>query len=259
MVAESLFPCFGRALTENDRASRRISKTMAKAWLYPEFKPLGLSAVKEDDAVTVCVQYPLEYAAVSMNYTVKAGGLITLTLDFKPNPGVQDIPDLFRVGVEFAMPGDYSTVAFYGEGPFDTYADRRTAARLGNYVQDVCSRYDLSAARPQEHGHNVGIRSYKLLNAAGRGLEITSPAQFGASALPFSRKTLDLSRGEWRHSRELIPLMHQDNRQLGRTYVICDLVQMGLGCVNTWGAIPRDEYLIHPRPYRFTLTLSPVL
>ena len=259
LLAEHLFPCFGRALTENDRASSRISKKMARAWLYPEFKLSSLDAVRNEDGVAVSVRYLLEYASVEMDYQVTPGGVVTLTLDFKPAPGAADIPDLFRVGVEFAMPGDYSTVAFYGEGPFDTYADRRTAARLGNYVQDVCSRYDLSAARPQEHGHNVGIRSYKLLNAAGRGMEITSPAQFGASALPFSRKTLDLSRGEWRHSRELIPLMHQDNRLLGRTYVICDLVQMGLGCVNTWGAIPRDEYLIHPRPYRFTLTLSPVL
>ena len=259
MVAEPLFPCFGRALTENDRASSRISKRMGKAWLYPEFKPFWLSAVKKDDTVTVSVKYSLEYASVGMEYKVTAGGVITLKLDFKPDPDANDIPDLFRVGVEFGMPGEYSTVDFYGEGPFDTYSDRRTAARLGRYVQDVCDKYDFGAARPQEHGHNVGVRSYKLLDANGLGLEITSPEQFGASALPFSRKTMDLSRGEWRHSREMIPLMHREDRQRGRTYVICDLVQMGLGCVNTWGAIPRDEYLVHPKDYTFTLTFSPVL
>ena len=166
---------------------------------------------------------------------------------------------LFRVGVEFAMPGEYSTLQFYGEGPFDTYADRRTAARLGCYVQDVCDRYDFSAARPQEHGNNVGIKSYKLLDSKGFGLEITALEPFSASALPFSRATLDLSRGEWRHSRELIPLMHKENRSLGKTYVCCDLVQEGLGCEDSWWAIPREEYLIHPQEYRFTMSLSPAL
>jgi beta-galactosidase len=179
-------------------------------------------------------------------------------MDMKLNRDVTEAPDLFRVGVEFAMPGEFSTVDFYGEGPFDTYADRRSAARLGRWVQNVADRYDFEAARPQEHGTNVGIKSYRLLAADGKGLELTSPELFSASALPFTRQTLDLTVGEWRHSRELLPLLHKDNRSLGLTAVNCDLRQMGLGCVNSWGAIPRDEYMIHPAEYSFTLTFSPV-
>ena len=122
----------------------------------------------------------------------------------------------------------------------------------------MTERYDFGAARPQEHGTNVGIKSYRLLAADGKGLELTSPELLSASALPFTRQTLDLTVGEWRHSRELLPLLHKDNRSLGLTAVNCDLRQMGLGCVNSWGAIPRDEYMIHPAEYSFTLTFSPV-
>ena len=259
MIAEPLYPCFGRAVTENDMGAWWRTKRMADAWLYPEFRAVGAEAVQKDDKVIISLIYPLEYATAGMTYIVTAGGVITLSLDFRPKAGVADIPDLFRVGVEFGMPGEYSTVEFYGEGPFDTYSDRRTAARLGKYVQDVCERYDFGAARPQEHGYNVGVRSYKLLDAAGKGLEITSAVQFGASALPFSRKTLDQTRGEWRHSRELIPLMHKENRSLGRTYVHCDLLQMGLGCVDSWYSLPLDEYMVHPVDYSFTLSISPSL
>ena len=255
LLRNPLMPCFGRAVTENDLGAG-LDRKMA-AWLYPDFVPAGISASDDSEGVSLSLSYPLEYADVIMEWRAEAGGLLTLAMSLKDRGKLADAPDLFRVGVEFAMPGEYSTVDFYGEGPFDTYCDRRTAARLGRWVQDVADRYDFSAARPQEHGTNVGIRSYKLLAKDGHGLELTSPELFSASALPFTRRTLDLTVGEWRHSRELLPLVHKENRSLGITAVNCDLLQMGLGCVNSWGDIPRDEYMIHPAEYSFTLHLSP--
>ena len=259
MLSEPLFPSFGRALTENDLGAWWKTEAMYKTWAYPELKPTGMGVVIFGETALVNLSYPLEYGSVGMCYRVTAGGIITLTMLLRCGKNSDKTPDLFRVGVEFAMPGEFSTVHFYGEGPFDTYADRRTAARLGYYVQNVCDRYDFGAARPQEHGNNVGVRSYKLLDDNGVGIEITSRESFSASALPFSRATLDVKRGEWRHSRELIPLMHKENRSLGKTYVCCDLLQEGLGCEDSWYAIPREEYLIHPGEYRFTLSISPSL
>ncbi|MBO7643597.1 MAG: DUF4981 domain-containing protein [Bacteroidales bacterium] len=256
LIAEPLFPNFGRAVTENDLGAWWKTEGMYKAWAYPEFKPTSMGVILVGETALITLSYPLEYGSVGMCYRITGGGIITLTMHLRTS---NDAPDLFRVGVEFAMPGEFSTVHFYGEGPFDTYSDRRTAARLGYYVQDVCERYDFGAARPQEHGNNVGVRSYKLLDDNGFGLEITSRESFSASALPFSRRTLDVKRGEWRHSRELIPLMHKENRSLGKTYVCCDLLQEGLGCEDSWMAIPREEYLIHPGEYRFTLSISPSL
>ncbi len=259
LIKQPLMPSFGRALTENDLGARKRTGPMWKAWAYPEFRHEGIEAAASGENVIIKLSYPLEYANVQMCYCVQPDGVINLDMKLCDNGRLAQAPDLFRVGVEFGMPGEYSTVDFYGEGPFDTYCDRRTAARLGHYVQDVCSRYDFGAARPQEHGNNVGIRSYKLLDADGFGLELTSEKPFSASALPFSRATLDLGRGEWRHSRELIPLMHKENRSLGSTFVCCDLLQMGLGCEDSWGALPRDEYMVHPAGYQFKLSLSPSL
>ena len=256
MISIPVMPCFGRAVTENDLGAK-LQKKMA-AWLYPEFNAQEFSAKQVGDSFMVSVKYPLEYATVQMLWIAKPGAQLSVTMNLKDNGRLSQAPDLFRVGVEFAMPGEFSKVCFYGEGPFDTYCDRRTAARLGWYSADVTERYDFGAARPQEHGTNVGIKSYRLLAADGKGLELTSPELFSASALPFTRQTLDLTVGEWRHSRELLPLLHKDNRSLGLTAVNCDLRQMGLGCVNSWGAIPRDEYMIHPAEYSFTLTFSPV-
>lgn len=257
-LAQGLMPCFGRAVTENDLGAK-LDKKMA-CWLYPELRPsFGPVASADSAGVTVRVSYPLPYGALDMNYRVSPGGVITLTMKMRDTGNLSEAPDLFRFGVEFAVPGNCSVLDYYGDGPFDTYADRRSAARRGHYRTDVCDCYDFGAARPQEHGNHTGVKRFSLLDTDGRGLVITAPETFSASALPFSRRTLDLSAGEWRHSAELIPLMHKENRSQGLTYVHCDLLQMGLGCVNSWGRTPRDEYMLHPAEYSFTLSLSPSL
>lgn len=101
--------------------------------------------------------------------------------------------------------------------------------------------------------------------------EITSPENFSASALPFSRRELNAyatpyNPVEWQthqspynHSLELKPLAHPFDRTNGRTCVNFDLMQMGLGCVNSFGALPRPEYRIPANEYRFDFIISPVL
>ena len=89
--------------------------------------------------------------------------------------------------------------------------------------------------------------------------EISAPEKFSASALPFSRRDIDLSvtgggrgdRGDQRHSPEL--------REDGLTHVHVDLVQMGLGCENSWGALPLPQYRIPAEPRAFSFRLKPLL
>jgi beta-galactosidase len=35
-------------------------------------------------------------------------------------------------------------------------------------------------------------------------------------------------------------------------------VQMGLGCVNSWGALPREEYRVAAQPYEFRFEIRPL-
>ncbi len=48
------------------------------------------------------------------------------------------------------------------------------------------------------------------------------------------------------------------SREDNVTQLCVDLRQMGLGCVDSWGAWPMDKYLIHPADYTFDYTLTPV-
>jgi beta-galactosidase len=100
----------------------------------------------------------------------------------------------------------------------------------------------------------------KVLDDNGAGFEITSDAKFSGSALPFSAKQMDVRANGTNqfHSLELKAAAQENRRSLGKTYVNFDLRQMGLGCVNSWGRWPRQEYLIPAAEYEFFFVLRPV-
>ena len=65
-------------------------------------------------------------------------------------------------------------------------------------------------------------------------------------------------RGDQRHSLELKKAACENHRSLGMTYVNFDLMQMGLGCVDSWGAWPLYEHLVVPQEYTFRFVIRPV-
>ena len=253
LLAAPLMPCFGRAVTENDLGAR-LERRMG-AWLYPAFKPVSVQ--RDDRRVEVVYDVADGLARVSMLYTLAKDGSITVT---EKMSGLREgAPELFRFGVEFAMPGSFSELEFYGKGPFESYIDRQRGAKVGVWKQSVAEQYHFGYVRPQESGTHVGMRWMRLTDADGCGFEIVSPEKFSASALPFGRRDIDLSvtgggrgkGGDQRHSLEL--------REDGLTHVNLDLLQMGLGCENAWGAIPREQYRLKPEPREFRFTLKPLL
>ena len=254
LLAAPLMPCFGRAVTENDLGAW-LQRRMG-AWLYPEFKLVEMS-VNLDQEIKTVYDVGEGLAKVEMRYAIAEDGSITVTEQMTE---VRDgAPELFRFGVEFAMPGAFNTLEFYGEGPFESYIDRQGASQMGIWKQAVADQYHFGYARPQESGSHVGMRWMRLTDAAGCGFEIAAAVPFSASALPFGRRDIDLSvtggsrakGGDQRHSLEL--------REDGLTHVNVDLVQMGLGCENSWGALPRPEYRLKAVPRSFTFTLKPLL
>ena len=246
-------PCFGRAVTENDLGAW-LQRRMG-AWLYPDFKVSKLE--RSENCVEVVYEVGEDLATVTMQYALAADGSITVTEHMTEVR--EGAPGLFRFGVEFAMPGAFNTLEFYGEGPFENYIDRQGASQMGIWKQAVADQYHFGYARPQESGTHVGMRWMRLTDAAGCGFEIAAAEPFSASALPFGRRDIDLSvtggsrskGGDQRHSLEL--------REDGLTHVNVDLAQMGMGCENSWGAMPRPQYRLTAEPRVFSFTLKPLL
>ena len=251
LLREPLMPCFGRAVTENDLGAQLEKKQ--KCWLYPGFRLVSF----ERGEMTARAVYDLGFATVTMEYEIGDDGSVRVR---ETMTGVKaKTPDLFRYGVEMALDGTLDGIRFYGRGPVESYSDRKSCAPLGIYEQKVADQYWMGYVRPQESGTHVDIRWFDVVDSAGEGLRFSSPAAFSASALPFARRDIDLSvtgggrrdRGDQRHSPELRPD--------GKTHVNVDLVQMGLGCVNSWGRLPRPEYRIPAKDRSFEFTITPLV
>uniref|UniRef100_UPI00402754B1 hypothetical protein n=1 Tax=Parabacteroides distasonis TaxID=823 RepID=UPI00402754B1 len=102
-------------------------------------------------------------------------------------------------------------------------------ADLAIYRQTVDEQF-YSYIRPQENGTKSDIRWWKMLNEAGNGIEVVASAPFSASALHYTIESLDDgARKDQRHSPEV--------EEADLTNLCLDKVQMGLGCVNSWGTI----------------------
>ena len=277
LVSEPLMPCFGRAMTENDLGAR-FERRM-KGWLYPDFVVKEFNVERMDNCCLLTIGYvpfrttPADMkkndeclADVRMSFKVYADGTIEGVETLTDGGNLSKAQVLPRFGMEFAMPGDFSVFEFYGNGPFENYDDRNSSALKGHYVQRVEDQYHYGYVRPQESGTKTQLRWIKVTDDNGMGLMITADERFSASALPVSRRQIDMSisgggrsdGGDQRHSLELKKYAFENQRSLGKTYVNFDLRQMGLGCVTSWGAWPREEYLIKAQPMQFRFVIKPV-
>jgi beta-galactosidase len=121
---------------------------------------------------------------------------------------------------------------------------------LGIYHQTVDEQF-YPYIRPQETGTKSDLRWYRVLNTAGKGIEVVAEAPFSASALHYTIDSLDDGPEKHQsHSAEV--------KQADFTNVCIDQAQMGLGCVNSWGAWPREEYLLPYRDYCFKFVIRAV-
>ena len=265
LISAPILPCFGRAVTDNDEGMLvdlsfdKEAKRMFATWRNPEIKATSFEDRQDGDTRIVTVKYkPIEDAIPVLTYRIAPNGVINVTLSIEDAGNLKAAPHFFRVGVEFAMPGEYSQIDFYGEGPFDSYCDRRSSTMIGHYTQSVIDQYDYTVVRPQESGTHCGLKWFSVLNPDGNGIRITSSAkEFSASALPVSRQMLD-RHPDFGHSLELKKSAHESDRTDGQTYVNLDLRQMGLGCVSSFGDHPHPAYLIPAVPYTFEFTMTPV-
>lgn len=241
-------PNFWRAPTDNDFGAGLQKKNVV--WREPKILLTNLTAQKSEGVVEINALYdmPDVEGKLTLNYKINAKGEILLTEDFKAEG--KDKPEMFRFGIRFEMPNDFSSVKYYGRGPFENYSDRKGSANVGYYSQSVEEQF-YPYIRPQETGTKSDVRWWKQVDRDGCGLRFRSNEPISASALYYSIETLDDSpEKEQRHPNDLV--------KNGAVNMCIDKVQYGLGCEDSWGALPIEKYRVKYGDYNFTLLIDPV-
>ena len=245
----ALTPNFWRAPTDNDMGANLQLKY--RAWLNPGLKLKELTNKTENNQVIVQASYDMEAVSAKLNltYVINNRGEIKVTQSMTTTKGA-DVSELFRFGLQLQMPKDMSRIKYYGRGPVENYSDRKLSEDIGLYRQSVCEQF-YPYVRPQETGTKSDVRWWIQTNLSGNGLLFVAESPFSASALNYSIESLDDGvKKEQRNSAFVCPVDY--------TNVCIDKVQMGVGCVNTWGALPLEKYRIPYQDYEFTLIIRPV-
>ncbi|HVX27013.1 MAG TPA: glycoside hydrolase family 2 TIM barrel-domain containing protein [Parafilimonas sp.] len=244
-----LKPNFWRAPTDNDFGADLQNEY--SAWKQPAFKLTSFTNEKSDSVVTVKANYdmPSVSAKLMLIYEISTDGKIKVTQQLIADKTAK-VANMFRFGMQMQMPKDDEYIQYYGKGPYENYLDRNSSSFIGVYKQTVDEQF-YPYIRPQETGTKTGIRWWQQTNRGGNGLMFYSDSALSMSALHYSIESLD--DGTEKHQRHgaLVP-------QVNYTNVCIDKVQMGLGCINSWGAIPLDKYLLHYGDYTFSFFIVPV-
>ena len=246
----ALRPNFWRAPTENDIGAKLQNKYAV--WRNPALVLKSFDAKVENGVAKVVATYdmPEVKATMKITYTINGEGEIKVSQAMTTTAGAE-ISNMFRYGMRVELPAALNVINYYGRGEVENYADRKSCADIGIYTQKVSEQYNEKMARPQESGTRSDLRYYNILNTAGAGIRIIAENAFSASALPYSQENMDVTVGRaQRHSGDL----KADNN----TYLCFDLEQMGLGCINSWGRLPLDQYLVEYKDYTFNFIISPV-
>ena len=242
----SLKPNFWRAVTDNDMGAQ--SQKNFAAWRTPKMKLRSLTVDKK--LKTVVAVYNMPAVKLTLTYQVEANGTLIVTQDLKTTPGAK-VSEMLRFGMVMNLPYDMDQVQWNGRGPVENYSDRKISQNVGIYhstADDLFYPY----VRPQETGTMSDLRWWNQTNKDGVGFRVESDKRFSASALHYDLLTLDEGKEKkQRHSQSVEKSKY--------TNLFIDLVQSGVGGVDSWGGDGRARkgHRVEYKDYTFSFRLAP--
>ncbi len=227
-------PNFWHAPTSNERGWGGPAED--GAWLVasrylrtlPESTDPQVS-VGDDGSVTAVYRYalPVQPATVcEVAYRVDASGRVEVTQSMDLVDGLPALPEF---GTLLTTSADFDRWRWYGDGPDESYVDRRSGVRLGVHETSVATALT-PYLRPQEAGSRTGVRWAEVTDARGVGVRLDSEAGMEFSALPWTPDEIEAAA----HPNELPPTRH--------TVLRPALMRRGVGGDDSWGARTLPQY-----------------
>lgn len=245
-----LTPDFWRAPTDNDYGASMHNKL--QAWQNPHFQKKSFDIKQDGVNVVASAKYANERlgAELTLNYIITPAGKLIVNQSMTLDPE-KKAPQMLRYGMNLQLKKEYDQIKYYGEGPGENYIDRNNATLLGVWEQTVADQYWTEYVRPQESGTKTGVRYWMMANKAGKGIKIEGTEPLEMQALPYTEKDLQPThdKQQW-HSGDLVEQPFNDVHISARS--------MGIGCVNSWGAWPRDEYQMKGDKFSCTYIISAI-
>ena len=253
LLIAGLTPNLWRAPTDNDSGANWLLRTSQVWKTATENRKLeSIVHRRQGDTALVTASYLMGADTARFTITYRIAGSGTVEVEGQMQLLEDKLPIVPRVGMNLQLAGAYGNLEWFGRGPHENYADRKASAAVSRYRSTVAEQYH-DYSRPQETGGKTDVRWFALRDAEGRGLAFAGEELLGFSALPVLQSDLDHDRSRGAPHRH------------GGLVVFRDLVsinidhrQMGLGGINSWGALPLEKYRLKPRAYSWRFRMVPL-
>jgi beta-galactosidase len=249
----SLKPNFWRPPTDNDYGAHFPELLLNWKRVSHDYALLDYQVDESDPhQAKLHMHYDLPdvYATLDLSYRINGSGQIIVEESMKADTA-KKVPMLPKFGMQLMLPRSFSHMQWYGRGPGESYQDRKDHAFVGLYEGDVSAQFH-PYVRPQETGNKSDVRWMKITDSKGTGVLITSDTVLSLAARHFLDEDLDDGlQKQNSHSGEL--------KERNMTVMSIDLQQMGLGCINSWGAWPMPQYRLNYGDYDYRFSITPLV
>lgn len=150
-----------------------------------------------------------------------------------------------RLGYVMLVPEALSRFCYYGRGPVENYADRKTSQFIAVHESTVADQF-VNYPRPQNMANREDVRWASLETPGGRGFMAVGARPMAVTAIPYDEN-------------DFVTAPHiKDLPAPGPTRLHLDLGQTGLGGTSCGQAPPFEEHRVKAGRHHFGFTIHPL-
>lgn len=168
-------------------------------------------------------------AKYELRYILNGEGKIQVEASYQPQNDT--IPLIPKFGMRMQIPDEFTTVNWYGRGPWENYPDRKTASLIGNYESRL-ENFITNYPAPQDNANRCDVHWFSFSEQNGCRIKISGLQPLCFHAWPYTEDDLEKAK----HPFDL-PKHDFINLNI-------DLNIHGVGGNDTWGAKTMEKYTI---------------
>ena len=242
-----LKPNFTRPAIDNDVRgdnSKYVANSM-KVWgKLPDALQVNSEKVEIESVslVKIIINQTTDGVNLQTIYSIYSDGKIGVQCDLDAD---KSLPDLIRFGVTMGISGSLVNTTYYGNGPWETYCDRKLGAEVDEFSFKTDNLF-YNYVGPQENGNRTDTRWVKFSSGSGnklKGLTFTGVPTFSFSIWPYSAENIDKAK----HTYDLVTQ--------GFYTLNIDAAQAPVGgTLEHW----LTKYLLKPGKYSLQFIIGPI-
>ncbi|NGM62504.1 DUF4981 domain-containing protein [Sphingobacterium sp. SGG-5] len=175
-------------------------------------------------------------------WTVYADGTIELESSIASN---DETFALARLGYALQLPSKYENYTYYGRGPVNNYADRKSAQNIELHKSTVKDQF-VPWTNPQSMSNNEEVRWASLTDAQGDGVIFIAKDVMSTSSLPWNELEVTLASHPYKLPKS------------SGTYVHLDAAVTGLGGNSCGQGPPLEQDRVKAKLTNFGFMIRPV-